>query len=83
MPSARIARVSEPTKSRKRPSLQKSVTIPPSEWPDIIEAMRFDGVDNFSIFALAAVRQRVRRLKALRAIEEAEMKAAQGSEQER
>ena len=60
----------------KRKTPQHRLTIPPAEWPDVQDAMEWDGVKNFSQFALAAVRQRVRRIKREKAAEEAATKLA-------
>ena len=50
-------------RAKKRLTPQSKVTIPLAEWPDVREAMELDGLKNFSQFALAAIRQRVRRIK--------------------
>jgi hypothetical protein len=49
-----------PKKSR---SPQIKITIPEAERADLLLAMKFDGVDKLATFALAAIRQRVRRIK--------------------
>lgn len=60
--------------SRRTP--QSKVTIPPADWPAIEAAMEWDGVKNFSQFALAAIRQRVRRIQREKAAEESATKSA-------
>ena len=50
-------------KRRVRPTAQIKVTIPKSHWPEIQAAMEYDGATRASQFALAAILQRVRRIK--------------------
>lgn len=57
--------------AKKRKSPQLKVTIPDAEWPDIYAAMEYDGIKKFSQFALAAIRQRVRRTLVEKAAAEA------------
>lgn len=48
-------------KQRKTPQIK--ITIPKGERADLELAMKHDGVDKLATFALAAIRQRVRRIK--------------------
>lgn len=64
-------------KSKKKAATSQSqikVTIPPAEMPEVNEAMEWDGISNYAQFALAAIRQRVRRVKREKAAEEASAK---------
>lgn len=54
---------------RKTPQIK--ITIPKGERADVAAAMKWDGVDKLSQFALAAIRQRVRRIKRQMEIEAA------------
>lgn len=56
-------------KKKARATPQIKVTIPKSHWPDVQEAMEYDGATKASQFALAAIMQRVRRIKYLKSIE--------------
>ena len=49
------------TAKRKIPQIK--ITIPRGELDDIEAAMKWDGIGKLSQFALAAIRQRVRRIK--------------------
>lgn len=48
---------------KKRKTPQIKITIPKGERADLELAMEHDGVDKLATFALAAIRQRVRRIK--------------------
>lgn len=56
-----------PKKKNARANPQIKVTIPKSHWDDVKEAMEYDGATRASQFALAAIMQRVRRLKQMKA----------------
>lgn len=60
--------MSKTAPKRKRVSLQKNISIPRGSWGAVEEAMRIDGVENFSAFALAAIMQRTARLKRQQAL---------------
>lgn len=55
-----------------RKNSQIKITIPKGELADVERAMKWDGVGKLSQFALAAIRQRVRRIKREMEIESAE-----------
>jgi hypothetical protein len=60
--------------AKKRRTPQGKVSIPEGDWPDVREAMEWDGIKNFSQFALAAIRQRVRRVLREKAADETDTK---------
>jgi hypothetical protein len=62
--------VSSKTDKKAKRLPQIKVTIPRSHQADVAAAMEFDGITKASQFALAAILQRVRRIKQLKAQEE-------------
>lgn len=62
----------------KKRAAQIKITIPEAERADFFAAMKWDGVDKQATFALAAIRQRVRRMKREMEAEEADRKKSSG-----
>jgi hypothetical protein len=58
------------TKSKRR-SPQKNFSVPPANMKDIKEAMRLEGITNFSVYTLAAVLQHTARVRRRHALEQA------------
>ncbi len=58
----------------KRKTSQIKITIPKGERADVERAMEWDGIGKLSQFALAAIRQRVRRIKQEIEAEKSEVK---------